>query len=224
MGMPKSPSGITERAIRDALIEYLRGVMKPGDLLVEELGVEHGSARVDVALLSDQLAGFEIKSDFDTLDRLAQQMHAFQRVFDELTIVTTPAFADQVDALLPEWWGIMTAHLTMDGTIHLLQRRIASKHHKQLPESVAALLWRDEAYAFMLEELGPALKERAPKHSIYSALASAVPLGRICQRVLQTLQVREAYQARLHVARDQLPHGEDQMMTGSVSTPRHKAA
>ena len=99
--MSHASSLLTEQAIRDAVVSRLRAHGHTNDLIVEELGV--GSARVDLAWINERLMGFEIKSDFDTLDRLARQMHAYQSVFDTLTIVTTSAYIDQVEALLPGW-------------------------------------------------------------------------------------------------------------------------
>src|SRR5690606_10827842 len=79
--MAKS-STLTETAIRSALVERLRAECAPGHVLIEELGIENGAARVDLAVAGGLLEGFEIKSDLDTLDRLARQMHAYHRVFD----------------------------------------------------------------------------------------------------------------------------------------------
>lgn len=188
--MSKQRQGLSERAIRAALVTHLRGQLRASDVLIEELGIEHGSARVDVALASDALVGYEIKSDFDTLDRLARQMHTYHRVFDRLTIVTTEAFVGEVEALLPNWWGIFVAKGT-DNQITLSERRTASAHERQETESIAALLWRDEAYALMLELLGPVVKPKAARHEIYEVLAAQLPRTVVQERVLSTLRARQ---------------------------------
>lgn len=221
--MAKSPSALTEAAIRSALLAHLCARMDAGDALVEELGIEHGSARVDVAVAGTQLLGFEIKSDFDTLDRLARQMHAYHRVFDALTIVTTPAFIDQVEALLPKWWGIVEVRRAGEA-VTLIERRVAVAHDRQEAYSLASLLWRDEAYAFVLELLGPVVKPKAARDLIYEAIAGAIPLACIRNRVLETLRTRAALQSRSHGASDQLSNGIDQMVTGGISSPCHEAA
>ena len=51
---------LTEREIRSAVVRRLLGSGQGGELLIEELGV--GTARVDLALATNRLLGFEIKS------------------------------------------------------------------------------------------------------------------------------------------------------------------
>ncbi len=198
--MAQAPTLLTESAIRETLVSQLRLRLTEGDVLIEELGVEHGAARVDVALLSDRLMGFEIKSDFDTLDRLARQMHTYHRVFDSLTIVTTVAYARQVEALLPEWWGIIVATPGEGEDVYLTERRPAKRHKHQEAASLASLLWRDEAYGFLVARGGPVVKAKAPRQTIYEAIAKAVPLEQIRTEVISTLQSRISLRPRSHMA------------------------
>src|SRR5690349_9488984 len=106
MVMHHSLRRFAEAEIRQAVLTRLRRAT-PNAQILEELSIE--GARIDVAVLDQGLTGFEIKSDFDTLDRLAHQIHAYHRVFDTLTLVTTEAFAAQVELLLPMWWGLWVA-------------------------------------------------------------------------------------------------------------------
>ncbi|MBK8727628.1 MAG: sce7726 family protein [Holophagaceae bacterium] len=198
--MAQSPSLLSERSIRDALVSWLSKGLGGDDVLIEELGVEHGAARVDIALASDRLLGFEIKSDFDTLDRLARQMHTYHRVFDALTIVTTITFVNHVEALLPRWWGILIAAADDDGVVVLHQYRAAVSHDRQDPESLAALLWRDEAYGFLMSQSGPVVKAKAARSAIYQAIAMAVPFDRIREEVISALQSRQSLRPRSHLA------------------------
>ncbi len=215
---------LTEFAIRSALLARLRAHAPKTDLLIEELGIEHGAARVDVAVASDRLLGYEIKSDFDTLDRLAQQMHTYHRVFDALTIVTTASFLDQVKALLPKWWGIMLAEPGNGSIVRLTEHRPASSHQRQDALSIAALLWRDEAYAFALEQLGAVIKSRATRAELYELIAAEIPLPRIRDRVLATLRTRVTVQRRLYVVGEQLTDGVDEMVVGRIAAPRRQIA
>jgi hypothetical protein len=221
--MAKSRTALSETQIRSALLAHLRVQLGAGDAVVEELGIEHGSARVDVAVAGQELTGFEIKSDYDTLDRLARQMHAYHRVFDALTLVTTPAYADQAEALLPSWWGIVLAEREHDEVV-LTERRHALSHDRQESYSLASLLWRDEAYAFLVEESGSVVKQRAARDVIYEAIANSVPRARIRDRVLTTLRSRPALQSRLHVPSDKLSNRIDEMVTGGIPTPCHETA
>jgi len=181
---------ITEAALRRALLEQLRANAQASDLIIEELGVEQGAARIDVAVAAQRFAGYEIKSDFDTLDRLARQMHAYHRVFDTLTIVTTDAYVAQVAVLLPAWWGIVVGRVAADHGVVLETIRGPSSHPYQDARSLASLMWRDDAYAFALEHLDSGVKSRATRDALYDLIAESVPVEAIKARVRTLLHQR----------------------------------
>ena len=181
---------LSETALRSALVRFLAEQPHSEGVLIEELAIEHGAARIDVAIAGEDLAGYEIKSDFDTLDRLARQMHAYQRVFDRLTVVTTSVYADQVTALLPSWWGVLVGE-SDNGEVRLSYRRHAAAHTRQDPRTIAAMLWRDEALAFALNQLQHPIKSRATRDELYELIATQVPMPAIKQRVIAKLKSRE---------------------------------
>lgn len=213
---------LTEKEIRNAVVRRLLGTSRADELLIEELGV--GSARVDLALANDRLLGFEIKSDFDTLDRLARQMHAYHCVFDTLTIVTTETYLSQVEALLPAWWGIWVAESKENATVEVSERRAATTHDRRDPNSLAAMLWRDEAYAFVVDTLGPVVRARASRGDLQEVIAGQIPLDQIRERVLRSLRGREDLRVRSHVAGDVISDCQDDVMTGGIPPPGHVAA
>src|SRR4051812_32014446 len=71
---PMSPS--TDSEIRAALHrKALRAFHHCNDtLVIDELGIAHAKARIDVAVINGCLHGFEIKSAADTLTRLPRQL------------------------------------------------------------------------------------------------------------------------------------------------------
>jgi len=215
--MAKPPRPLTERNIRDAVVLRLRDGARHQDLLIEELGV--GSARVDLALVADSFSGYEIKSDFDTLDRLARQMHAYHSVFDTLTIITTATYANQVEALLPSWWGIWLAQEEKTDVVQLHEYRPAALHGRQDAASLAALLWRDEAYTFILDTLGPVIRARATRGDLQEIISREIPLDHIRKQVLHSLRERESLKPRSHRASQQLANGEYDMVVGRISSP-----
>jgi hypothetical protein len=187
---------LSEQAIRSAVISRL--LERKGDFqLIEELGI--GGARADLALITEQFLGFEIKSDFDTLDRLAHQMHAYHGVFDALTIVTTKAYLGHVEALLPAWWGIWAAEAGPDGSVVLQELRCPALHGRRSPFALAAMLWRDDAYAFAIDTLGPVVRARATRLDLQEIIGKHVPIDRIRERVLLSLRNREDLKARSYL-------------------------
>ncbi|MDI1254134.1 sce7726 family protein [Thermomonas sp.] len=187
---------VTEQELRQALATWFTPRLAAGDLLVEEMGIENGTARVDVAQLGSSLCGFEIKSDFDTLDRLAHQMHAYHRVFDELTIVTTAAFVPQVSLLLAPWWGILQAERTDSGEVSLTQVRPPDFNPRQELESIAALLWRDEAAVILRDNLGAKVASSANRAKLYRQLADLTELATLKKWVIEVLRSRTSLRER----------------------------
>ena len=53
----------------------------PGTLFVNELGLNHGRFRADIAVMNGKLVGYEIKTDQDTLVRLPAQIDGYNEVF-----------------------------------------------------------------------------------------------------------------------------------------------
>jgi hypothetical protein len=77
---------ISESELRQALLAHLATSHRSSQVstkyvVLEEMGVERGLNRIDVAVVGEGLTGFELKSDFDVADRLSTQIHAFNRVF-----------------------------------------------------------------------------------------------------------------------------------------------
>jgi hypothetical protein len=169
--MLPSPRRITELELRNALRLRLRSDLTGDSQIIEELCIERGGARIDLAVVNGVLIGYEIKSDFDSLDRLANQMHAYHRVFDELSIVTTLQFVNQVRQLLPPWWGILQAECTKVGEISLELVRAPSANPRQEALSLLSLLWRDEAAALLDQHGAIKAKAKQSRAKLYEQLA-----------------------------------------------------
>src|SRR5579859_7106317 len=78
-------------------------------LIVEELGLCQGMARVDVAVVNGSLHGYEIKSERDTLFRLPGQRDVYNRALDFVTIIAASAHVEKIHEMIPRWWGIWKA-------------------------------------------------------------------------------------------------------------------
>lgn len=132
--------------IRSILDRRLRSRFEadPNVLIRHEFGVETGQRRVDIAVLNGHLAGWEIKSDDDTLYRLPEQALSYGRVMDYLTLVTTAKYLDKGASIVPEWWGLIEAARGPTG-VRLLNRRTPRINKSPDQFALAQLLWREEA-------------------------------------------------------------------------------
>lgn len=162
--------------IRAALKEYLEVIHSQDKALriIEELGVRHGSARIDVAVVNGIMHGYEIKSDCDTLERLPEQMTEFNSVFDRVTLVVGKKHLYQAIHIIPDWWGIIIAKLDANDEIVLQTIREPDENKEQDGVSIARLLWKYEALQ-ILEDYDQATGVRSkPRELIYQKVASVL--------------------------------------------------
>lgn len=167
--------------------------------IFEELGVQHGTARIDFAIVNGIMHGYEIKSDRDTLERLPDQIKEFSSVFDELTLVVGKRYLYEAVHIIPDWWGIMVAKTDTDGDVVLQTIREPEKNKKPVGISIARLLWREEAL-HMLEERNKAEGLRyKPREFIYEKLAHEVDTDTLKKQVSEVLVSREGWRADLQL-------------------------
>lgn len=178
---------------------------EPDTLIRHEVGICAGKRRVDVALVNGELAGYEIKSDMDTLARLTGQAEAYGSVLDRAILVTTERHLDGALTMLPNWWGILVAHAEQSN-IRLETFRDPDFNDKHDAFSLAQLLWREEA----LDELrsrgmGRGLSTKA-RHYVWIALVDAISVNDLRSIVRVRLKARPEWPGgQLHGQSDGTP-------------------
>jgi hypothetical protein len=183
---------MNEAELRSALKRKVlaRFANDPNTRILDELGLRHGAARIDIAVVNGILHGFELKSDKDTLKRLPHQIQIYSSVLDKVTLVVGCRHAKDAERMLPQWWGIKVAVVGARGGLDFVDVRRAGKNPVQDAVAVCRLLWRDEAFS-LLDELGHAKSLRhKPRTLIYSHLAEVADLELIRQRVRHQLKFR----------------------------------
>jgi len=186
-----------DKIIRVALKAYLKDLHARDSKLriVEEFGVEHGAARVDVAVVNGILHGYEIKSDRDTLSRLPEQMDAYNAVFDQVTLIVGKQHIYEAINLVPDWWGILIAKMGPDSSVVFNRIREAKENIGQRNLSIARLLWRGEALR-ILEEAGEAVGLRSkPRERIYEKLSTIFDQVTLEEKVRDVLFLREDWRS-----------------------------
>jgi len=178
-----------DKVIRLALWEVLeKKHAKDKELrIIDELGVQHGSVRIDIAVINGIMHGYEIKSDRDTLARLPAQIEAYNAIFDQVTIVVGTKHFIDASKMIPDWWGIETAHIDEDESVFFNQIRKPAENPGQNNIAIARLLWRQEALD-KLENLGKAEGVRSkPREVVYERLVSSIELKPLKQYVRSVL-------------------------------------
>lgn len=184
-----------DRLIREVLIQDLgvRHANDPTVRIIEELGVNHGSARVDVAVVNGVMHGYEIKSDLDNLLRLPEQIEAYNAVFNKMTLVVGWTHIQEAIELIPDWWGITIARTNSEGNMILNSIRLPDYNKSQDSVSIARLLWRDEALN-ILKELDKAKGILSqPRSIIYEKLVDTLDKDTLQSKVRETLFFRPSW-------------------------------
>lgn len=186
-----------DRDIRTALKKQLstRYLKEPDTIIVEELGIRHGSARVDIVVINELLHGFEIKSDRDRLKRLPDQASIYNSVLDRITLVVGCRHVCEAMKIVPEWWGVKQAEMNQNGVVCLREIRDPQENPVRDIKAVVALLWRDEALG-LLRELD-AIKGVAskPRAALYERLVGICDDDYLRSRVLRQLKHRTGWLA-----------------------------
>lgn len=163
----------------------------PETIIVDELGLKHGAARVDLAVVNGMLHGYELKSDLDTLLRLPKQMQIYNLVLDKITLVVGKDHLHEAINIIPNWWGILIAKsVDSIGNIKFCEIRPPEDNPSPDITSIAKLLWRDEALN-ILEQLDQASGIRSkPRNVIYKRLVMVLPPKDLKARVRKCLSTR----------------------------------
>lgn len=191
-----------DRDIRHALLnKVFADHMRDSDtLVVEELGLAYGQARVDVAVVNGRLHGFEIKSDADTLQRLPGQIAAYNSVFDRVTIVVGSKHLVSAMAMIPDWWGVKFVKRGIRGAVLFENVRSPSQNKEISFLDLASLLWREEALG-VLESRGIANIKSKSKAALYGIIAAKIPLNDLRGDVRHALKVRVGWRSDTRLER-----------------------
>lgn len=191
-GPRRIASMLDDTTIRSAFHEKrLRRVhQSTSTLIVDEFGIDHGRQRADIVVINGRMTGYEIKSDSDTLDRLAKQVVGYNRVFDFAVVVATERHLKPVSAMVPSWWGIISVSIARYGAVRFRTVRRGSLNPRTSAISLTRLLWRDEALA-ELRELGLGGKQlRKERARLYQSLAQRLPRAELARIVRDRLKAR----------------------------------
>jgi hypothetical protein len=167
-------------------------------LVIDELGLDHGSCRIDIAVINGHIRGVEIKAEADTLDRLPRQVAAYGEVVDKALLIVDPKHLASAMTIVPDWWGIMVAERGTTQGVRFRRVRSERANKGIDPLVLARLLWRPEVQA-LLRELGvPERDLRAPREELYQRLVSLMSLRKLSGAVRTALKSRTTW-------RDQQP-------------------
>lgn len=130
-----------DKDMREALFSYFEE--KENKIrFIEEHNM--GKSRADVIMICEnEIVGFELKSDKDSLVRLKRQIPDYDRFYDRNYIVVGEHYADKISEHLPQHWGIIRVSED-NGNIIAVEIRKAFKNEKHVIKNQMLFLWREE--------------------------------------------------------------------------------
>ncbi len=177
--------------IRAALRKKLTSIYgkHPETVVLDELGVCRGEVRVDVAVVNGEIHGYEIKSDRDSLRRLAGQIELYSKVLDQATLVVGERHFDAAAVLLPEWWGLLLVKPSNTGPC-FEKVRSARKNPSRDARALVEFLWLEDSIA-LLEQHGLDWGVRSkPRRVIWDRICEGLDIEVIAAAVRAQLKAR----------------------------------
>lgn len=187
---------LNDDGVRKLLLQELSIVYEndPKTRIINELGIDFGSSRIDVAVVNGIIHGYEIKSDLDTLDRLPRQMEYYNKLFQRMTIVISRKFYNQIREIVPPWWGIKI--ISVDRT-RLIDKRKGRKNNNQDKDTLLKLLWKKDLER-LVDTLGlPKKIKRMKKHQLLELFSQEADLNVVRDFTYQALLHRENWREDL---------------------------
>lgn len=179
--------------IRLALLALLRGAHRDDEdtAFIEELGLCRGRVRVDVAVVNGILHGYEIKSDRDSLRRLAGQVALYSQVLDRATLVAGPAHAEAAVALIPAWWEVIVVDGSTSEPRLELVRSGATNPHRTV-RALVELLWLEDSLALLDARGGARGYRTRPRREVWDRVCELYTEEEIADSVRGRLKARSA--------------------------------
>lgn len=156
--------------------------------IINELGLDFGASRVDVAVVNGIMHGYEIKSDLDNLNRLPRQIKYYNKAFERMTIVVSRKYLYEVKEMIPKWWGIKIISADKSRLIEIRKGRRVST---QDPEIIIKLLWKKELEC-LIDHLGLSKSlKKMRKKQLLSYLQEEAEFNVIKSYVYEVLKQRK---------------------------------
>ena len=84
-----------------------------------------GNCKADVVILNNTSTVYEIKSEYDSLDRLEEQVSSYMQMFDKINVISSSSQLDKLETILPSEIGI--PELTSNNKIHTVREPTSGK-------------------------------------------------------------------------------------------------
>lgn len=108
-----------------------------------------GKNKADCVILNGKSICYEIKTNYDSLVRLEDQLNSYKQLFDEVYIVCSKKYEEEILENIPENFGVIT--LTKRNTLKTL--RVAARREEPLNKQLLIDSLRQSEYKRLAEEI-----------------------------------------------------------------------
>lgn len=180
---------LNDKELRNILLLELNEIYKYdyNTKIINELGIDYGSSRVDIAVVNGIIHGYEIKSDVDTLNRLPRQISYYDKLFQRMTIVSTGKYYEQIMQMVPSWWGIK---IVSKDNLRLITKRKGRYRNQQDKEILLKLLWKKDLEDLVDYVNLPKFYKKYRKNKLLNIFMQEVDLKTAQDFVYSTLKKR----------------------------------
>lgn len=134
---------LSDLLIRTELKNFLLNRKYKPRAIIDELRVHNGNAIADLVTIHSKMHCYEIKSDLDSLYRLADQARMYAMTFPFVTVVVSRKHLDGVIKVIPSSCGILCAEFR-NGKIKFQYIRKAELNKEINMVGALKMFWRDE--------------------------------------------------------------------------------
>lgn len=171
-----------DKDIRDILLAYIKASY-PEVRIYQEKSI--GSSICDVMAVTNQLIGFEIKSDSDNYERIERQVAAYDNFFRRNYIVVGKTHEKSAIEKVPAHWGVLVIE-----NDHITVLREADKNRKVKIDRQLSILWLLELKNILNYFNLPMFAQKT-KGYIQDRLVESVPHDQLEQQIVYELMNRD---------------------------------
>ena len=193
----KRMNATNEQDIRHALHSKLQKQysIKGDYLLIDELSLEHGRNRVDIALFSSYIHGYEIKSSKDNLLRLPNQLLQYSKSLQKVTFVVAENHYEDVMKSVPKWCGLILAIKGPRGGVSLRSVRRAKLNPHVDFFILAHILWKAEVIELLCKHGITEKLEHKSRKELYKQLSMLMTIKQLSLEIKTKLLKRGNWRA-----------------------------
>lgn len=181
-----------DQDIRTILHSYLSEQNKSikDTIIVDELNVKNGLARIDVAVINGSIHGYEIKSEVDTLNRLSNQIEHYNSSLEKITIAVNSNHKEKVFDTVPEWWGV----IEVNENYKVLELRKPKENPLLKISDLLLFLWKDEMIK-ILEKYEVKYKKSSNRRALIETMTQNIDKEKLLHEVRQALKSRKNWRS-----------------------------